>query len=128
MTIHPTRRRASTVLVALIVPVVALVAVLLTRPHWSASSGPARAARAGTATIEAFAFHPPSLQTRPGAVIRVTNRDRTTHTLSSLTGRFDSGNLNGGGHATIRAPAQAGRYMYYCRIHNYMTGTLIVTR
>ena len=124
------RSRTTTLLLALIVPSVALVAVLITRPHWDlAGTSSQTTAGRNVVAIQGFAFHPATVRVRPGAALVVTNADGTTHTLSSQTSAsFDTGNLSGGGRATITAPAQPGRYGYYCKFHYFMTGTLEVTR
>lgn len=123
------QRTTTTLLLGLIVPVVALVAVLVTRPHWDAAASASRGSAGTNAiTIQSFSYHPTPLRVQPGAAIAVTNADGTAHTLSAQTRIFDTGNLNAGAHATITAPTQPGRYSYYCKIHNYMTGTLEVTR
>ena len=124
---NPRRARLATVAVAFVVPVVALVAVLLTRPHWDASAS--RGGRGANAVeIRNFTFVPSPVPVAPGARVTVTNGDTTTHTLSSRSpGLFDTGDLPGGATAVIVAPTKPGRYQIYCKIHNYMNGTIEVT-
>jgi plastocyanin len=114
-----------TVGLALLVPVVALVAVLLTRPHWDAATVAPRGA--DTITIRNFAFSPSPLKVVPGTRVTVTNADTTAHTLTSRSGAFDTGDLAGGARAVLVVPSKPGRYEIHCKIHNYMTGTLEVT-
>ena len=72
-------------------------------------------------------FSPMSLRVAPGATITVTNRDSTAHTLTATDGSFDTGNLAQNQSKTIKAPTKPGTYDYICNIHQYMTGTLVVT-
>jgi plastocyanin len=54
-----------------------------------------------------------------------TNRDASPHTASSMSGAFNSGNLNPGQSYTFTFTAP-GTYVYYCAYHGYMHGTVIV--
>lgn len=119
------------------VPVVALLAVLSGgvalsacgggSPVASGSAGPkAHGATSDTIVIKNFAFHPAHDVVAPGAKITVTNKDSVTHTLTSLSNAFNTGDLAPGKTTSITAPQKAGRYPYRCNIHQYMTGTLVV--
>lgn len=82
-------------------------------------------------SIKNFMFTPAIFTVAPGAIIIVTNHDSVTHTFtampgSSPLGTFNSGNIGPGKTVTVTAPTKAGSYAYYCGIHNYMTGTLVV--
>jgi len=55
-----------------------------------------------------------------------TNNDGTVHTVTSTTGVFDSGYLNPGQSWTYTF-TKDGTYQYHCTLHNWMTGTVIVT-
>lgn len=96
----------------------------------SASTGPSLAPSSSTSqpaaiTIKNFAFQGPA-SVSPGAKITVTNKDSTSHTVTSDTnGQFDV-NVPGGGTATFTAPTKAGHYPYHCNIHPSMHGTLTV--
>lgn len=85
----------------------------------------ARAAK--TITIRNFAFSPERLTVRPGATVRVKNEDSSTHTLTSTAHLFDTGDLNSGAVRSFRAPSKPGPYPYICTIHQFMTGTLVVS-
>lgn len=54
------------------------------------------------------------------------NNDSVTHTVTSVTYLFDSGNLKAGQSwsYTFETP---GTYQYRCIYHGWMTGTVIVT-
>lgn len=129
MSLRTSGERTKTLFLALLVPMVALVAVLLTRPHWDAApTSLRRAGGANVVEIRNFSFVPSPARVAAGARVTVTNADSTTHTLSSQTaGLFDTGDLAGGTRSVILAPSKPGRYQIYCKIHNYMTGTIEVT-
>jgi plastocyanin len=117
--------RPPTWLLALVVPVVALIAVLATRAVEGPSSSTVAAAGTNAVVIKKFAFHPPKLTVATGTALKVTNADGTTHTLSARNGSFGTGELGAGKNATI-ALNQSGTFRYFCKIHNFMTGTLVV--
>jgi plastocyanin len=78
-------------------------------------------------TIHNFAFSPATVTVAPGATVTVTNKDQVTHTLSATKGTFDTGDIAAGQTKTFTAPRTPGTYSYYCMIHQYMTGTLVVS-
>ncbi len=53
------------------------------------------------------------------------NHDYTIHTVTSRSGIFDSGLLNSGDRWSYTFET-AGNFSYYCSIHPYMTGIVIV--
>jgi plastocyanin len=85
--------------------------------------------QAGTAviTIANFAFNPDTLRVAPGAVVTVHNEDGVTHTVTSLSGAFNTGDIPAGTTVHFSAPTTPGNYPYRCNIHQFMTGTLVVT-
>jgi len=125
--------RLPTIVLALLVPVVALVTVVVTlnvtddSTSSAASTSPGATAGSGTAiSIKNFMFSPNPIKAKAGAEITVTNDDGTTHTLTAVDKSFDTGNLDGGASKTITV-ASPGTYKYFCNIHNYMTGTIEAT-
>ncbi|MHB1446624.1 MAG: cupredoxin domain-containing protein [Acidimicrobiales bacterium] len=80
-----------------------------------------------TVVIKNFEFMPMSLTVKAGALITVHNEDGTTHTLSATNGAFNTGDIPPGATKTFMAPSKAGKYSFYCQIHQYMTGTLTVS-
>jgi plastocyanin len=116
-----------TVVLALTVPVVALVTVVVTLQVTddATSAAPRRAASGTAIAIENFQYAPDPITVSAGARVTVTNDDGTVHTLTADQGQFDTGDLDGGASKsiTINAP---GTYAYHCTIHNYMTGTIEV--
>ncbi len=94
----------------------------------SRSTGPGGQAIAGsTIVIKNFTFSPETLSVKPGETITVRNEDSVTHTLSSDSGAFSTGDLSGGSSTTLKAPTKPGTYAYRCSIHQFMTGTVVVT-
>lgn len=75
--------------------------------------------------IKNFAFDPSTLTVAKGTTIEVTNDDGATHTLSARDGSFDTGDLSGGASTTLTL-SKAGTFEYRCKIHDYMTGKLVV--
>jgi plastocyanin len=81
-----------------------------------------------TIVIKNFMFSPDSLTVAPGAVITVKNEDSVTHTLTDKTDQsaFNTGPVGPNQTKTFKAPGKAGSYAFFCTIHQYMTGTLVV--
>ena len=71
------------------------------------------------------AFQPGSLTISVGDTITWTNEDDSPHTVTSVDGPFDSGNLDPGvGFSfTFREP---GTYTYVCNYHEEMVATITV--
>jgi plastocyanin len=122
--------RVPTIVLALLVPAVALVTVVVTLDATSDRTGAAATGtRTGTAaggtaiTIKNFQFSPDPIVVKAGDTVTVTNDDGTAHTLTADDGAFDTGNLDGAARATITVAAP-GTYAYHCDIHNYMTGKI----
>lgn len=84
-------------------------------------------AAAAAITIKDFKFAPETLKAKVGDVITVTNKDSATHTVTARDESFDTGNLDEGAEKTITV-AKAGTFEYVCDIHDYMTGTIEVSR
>jgi plastocyanin len=111
------------------------------------SSQPA-APTSGGIVVVGFAYTG-TLTLKPGQTVTVTNDDPTEHTLTDLTtlarqaptgqaptgqtptgqktGMFSTGTIPpSGGAATLTAPAETGSYLFGCRFHPTMMGTLTV--
>ncbi len=77
-----------------------------------------------------YAFGPKSLTIKAGTTVTWKNLDQFAHEVKSATGdpgtAFDLGSQSGGATVTHTFTAP-GTYHYYCNIHNYMTGTIVVT-
>jgi plastocyanin len=92
------------------------------------SSAGQQTGTADTIVIKNFMFSPDSLTVSPGAVVTVKNEDSVTHTLTDKTDQsaFNTGPVGPNQTKTFKAPGNAGSYAFFCTIHQYMTGTLVV--
>jgi plastocyanin len=106
--------------------------------------GGAGAATAGGPTINILEgssvqgspdYEPEELTASAGAEVTVVNQDTLPHTVTSGTGPqdpesaqlFDTSLINGGESATLSlAQVNPGQYDYYCMVHPYMTGKVVV--
>jgi plastocyanin len=89
------------------------------------SSTTQKTASGNLVTVVNFAFSPQTLSVTAGTTVTWTNRDSTTHTITSDTGVFNSGNLATNSSFTYTF-SNTGSYAYHCAIHPSMTGTIIV--
>ena len=80
---------------------------------------------APTVAMSNFAFTPATITVTAGQSVRFVNRDEEAHTVTGRGNTFDSGGLDSGQSWTHRFD-KAGRYVYFCALHPYMTGTVIV--
>jgi len=77
-----------------------------------------------TVTIQSFAFTP--LTITVGDTVTWQNRDDTTHTATSDTNGFDTGQLAPGTSSRAIPFSVAGTFAYHCSIHPTMHGSIIV--
>jgi len=70
-------------------------------------------------------YTPQSFTVKAGGSVTWVNRDASTHTVTDTNGAFDSGNIASGGNYEF-AFTKAGTYQYYCTIHPWMKGTIVV--
>jgi len=75
--------------------------------------------------MKGLAFNPSALTIVKGAKVTWTNDDSTTHTVTSDTGAFGSGNLSPGNSFTHQFN-ETGTFPYHCTIHPSMKGTITV--
>src|SRR5215471_12970993 len=72
-------------------------------------------------------YSPANFTVKIGTTVTWVNHDGTTHTVTTKgSNLFDSGNIPTGGSFSYQF-TQAGTYEYYCTIHPWMTGTIVVT-
>ncbi len=103
---------------ALVTIFVVLAAILAGACSSSGSSG-------NTVSISGYAFKPASLNVSTGTTVTWTNNDSVTHTVTSDTGAFSSGDIPPGQTYSYTFN-QAGTFAYHCSIHTYMHGTVTV--
>ena len=75
--------------------------------------------------IDNYAFKAPVVTIPAGATVVFKNLDDDPHTVTSEAGLFDSKGLAQGDTWAHRF-VKPGTYKYYCKVHPYMTGTVIV--
>jgi plastocyanin len=92
------------------------------------SSASQKTGTTDTIVIKNFMFSPDSITVSPGAVVTVKNEDSVTHTLTDKSDQntFNTGPVAPNQTKTFKAPDKAGSYPFFCTIHQYMTGTLVV--
>jgi len=78
-----------------------------------------------TVDISNFSFKPTPCTVKVGQTITVTNLDNTDHSLTANDGAFDTGVFSSGSK-TITI-TKAGTYSIHCRIHSFMTGTIVAS-
>ena len=76
-------------------------------------------------TIEGFAFKPARITVPAGDSVRFVNKDSEAHTVTNKGGLFDSGGMDTGAAWTHRF-TKTGTYVYFCQLHPYMIGTIVV--
>jgi plastocyanin len=72
-----------------------------------------------------FKYQPATLTIHAGDTVRFENRDQEAHTVTATGGSFDSAGVDTGGAWTHRF-TKAGRYTYFCQLHPFMKGTIVV--
>jgi plastocyanin len=91
------------------------------------SSPPVTGGTRGTNEVwlQGMAFNPATLTVPVNTTVKWTNKDGYTHTVTSDSTMFDSGNLDS--KATFSFTfVKKGSYKYHCNIHATMTGTIVV--
>jgi plastocyanin len=96
----------------------ALLAALLTAPAAASPAAPA-------IHIKDDAFTPKSLTIVAGQTVTFVNDDDDAHTVTATDGSFDSKGLDTGG-VWRHAFAKPGTYAYFCELHPFMKGTIVV--
>jgi plastocyanin len=80
-----------------------------------------------TVRIRMFAYVPAKVSVPVGTVVRFVNDDSEAHTVTSVDRTFDSGGLDTGDVWTHRF-SSAGTFAYFCALHPYMKGTVVVAK
>lgn len=95
-------------------------------PEPTSQSQPATPATPNAVTIQNLAFTPNDLSVKVGQTVTWTNMDSFTHTITSDTGVFNSGNVANGATFSYTF-TKAGTFPYHCSIHTSMTGQITVS-
>jgi plastocyanin len=80
---------------------------------------------ATTVHIKMFAFNPASVTIREGDTVTFINDDSDAHTATAVDKSFDSAGLDTGDKWS-HTFTKSGTYAYYCALHPYMKGTIVV--
>lgn len=80
-----------------------------------------------TVHIKNFAYVPASLTVAAGTTVRFVNDDTEAHTVTANDKSFDSAGLDAGDSWTHRF-ATPGNFPYFCAVHPYMHGLVVVTK
>ena len=75
--------------------------------------------------IRDFSYTPKVLTVRAGDTVHFVNRDSEAHTVTVQGGKIDSGGLDTGDAWSYRF-THPGKYAYFCSLHPYMRGTIVV--
>ena len=97
----------------------------------ASGSPPPGAGTVLTVTIKNFQFSPANPHVSPGERIEVKNLDPVAHSLTSgpaakFAKVFSTGLIQQGQVKFIVAPKQPGAYPFYCVVHHFMTGMMVV--
>jgi plastocyanin len=74
-----------------------------------------------------WCFSPNPIQITVGSTVTWTNSTAPTHTSTSDTGAWNTGNIAPGATSAAVAFPTAGTFPYHCAIHPSMTGSVIVS-
>ncbi|HLJ67686.1 MAG TPA: cupredoxin domain-containing protein [Chloroflexota bacterium] len=72
-------------------------------------------------------YVPKTIRVHVGQTINFTNVSDVTHTVTSNTDVFDSFDINKGGATWSYTPSRTGNFPYYCKYHQFMHGSIVVT-
>jgi plastocyanin len=119
------RRRGLTALGATVAAALLAAALLSSAPAAGRGSHRThRRARVVRVNISEFSFHPRTLRVKRGTKVVFANRDSTAHT-ATRRGSFDTGHISPGRSVVVRL-RRRGVYAYYCTIHPFMHGKIVV--
>jgi plastocyanin len=73
-----------------------------------------------------YAFSPKTATVSAGTQVRLKNKTDAPHTITSKSSNWKLDKPLGTGKTVTMTFKKAGRYTYYCKIHPYMKGTIVV--
>ena len=85
----------------------------------------ALAATPPTIGIKEFKYGPPMLSVPVGSTVTWVNHDEEPHTVTSATGAFSSAGLVNE-DTFAQTFTKPGTYEYFCKVHPFMKGTVVV--
>ena len=101
------------------------ISIVAAMPDALPAGEAAAAANSVAVRIDNFNFTPPTLVVAPGTTVTWTNADDSPHTVREKDGKFKSAALDTDDTFSQTFTA-LGEYEYFCSIHPYMTGKIIV--
>ena len=119
----PRRRRIARLSAA--VAVIALAAAALPDRGAGREAMVKVAATSATVTIDHHAFAPAALTIAVGTTVIWKNADDTPHTVTDKSGGFRSEGLDTG-DSFSHTFTTAGDYTYFCSLHPFMVGEIVV--
>jgi plastocyanin len=108
------------------------LAMALVIPGWllvplAASAANTSAQIVNCAAASPWCFSPKPIQITVGSTVTWTNTTAPTHTATSDTGAWDTGNIASGATSAAVSFPTAGTFTYHCAIHPSMTGSVVVS-
>jgi|SRR5438128_860767 len=91
----------------------------------SAANSPAQIVNCAATTP--WCFSPDPIRITAGSTVTWTNATAPTHTATSDTGVWNTGNIAAGGTSSAVSFPTAGTFPYHCAIHPSMRGSVIVS-
>ena len=109
-----------------------LAAFAIVVPGWLLGSLVASAANTPAQIVNCagtppWCFSPKPIQVTVGSTVTWANNTAITHTATSDTGAWGTGNITPGGTSSAISFPTAGTFTYHCAIHPSMTGSVIVS-
>ncbi len=105
--------------------------VLLAAVAAATFTGVSRAAEPAAAGVQVnilnYKFDPETLTVPAGTTVTWTNHDEVPHSVMSSDKRFTSSGGLDTGESYSYTFTEAGTYAYYCSLHPFMTGKVVVT-
>jgi plastocyanin len=75
-----------------------------------------------------YTFAPKTLKVKIGTQVRWKNKSDAPHTVTATSHNWSLNKQLGTGKTVAFTFRKAGTYKYYCSIHPYMKGTIVVTK
>ncbi len=109
-----------------------LIALVIVVPGWllgplAASAASTSAQIVNCAVSPSWCFSPKPIQITAGSTVTWTNGTAPTHTSTSDTGAWNTGNIAPGATSSAISFPTAGTFAYHCAIHPSMTGSVVVS-
>ena len=104
---------------------IVIPALLLGPLTASAANSPAQIVNCTAATP--WCFSPNPIRITVGSTVTWNNATGVTHTSTSDTGAWNTGNIASGATSSAVSFPTAGTFTYHCAIHPSMTGSVIVS-